>query len=67
MKKNKKRILYCYCYFFFFRSSSTVPHLYSAHLILLSTLAFFRRRKETISTEDVSVLRADIPKERGVV
>jgi hypothetical protein len=41
--------------------------LYSEHLILLSTLAFFRRRKETISTDDDSVQDADIPKERGVV
>jgi hypothetical protein len=41
--------------------------LHSAHLILLLTLAFFRRRKVTISTEDEGVLCADIPKERGVV
>jgi hypothetical protein len=41
--------------------------LYSAHLILLSTLAFRRRRKEIISTDDERVLYVDIPKERGVV
>jgi hypothetical protein len=41
--------------------------LYSAQVILLSTLAFFRRRKEMISTEDEAVYHADIPKERGVV
>jgi hypothetical protein len=41
--------------------------LYSAHLILLSTLAFFRRRKEMISTEDEGVSHADTPKERRVV
>jgi hypothetical protein len=41
--------------------------LYSAHLILLSTLAFLRRRKEIISTEEKTVSYADIPKERGVV
>jgi hypothetical protein len=35
--------------------------------MLLSTLAFFRRRKEMISTEDEQVSNADIPKERGVV
>jgi hypothetical protein len=48
-------------------SSLPVPHLYSAHLILLSTLVFRRRRKEMISTEDVKVSSADIPKDRGVV
>jgi hypothetical protein len=41
--------------------------LYSAHLILLSTLDFRRRRKEIISTEDEEVSHADTPKERGVV
>jgi hypothetical protein len=41
--------------------------LYSAHLILLSTLEFGRRRKEIISTEEEGVQYADIPKERGVV
>jgi hypothetical protein len=41
--------------------------LNSVHLILLSTLAFRRRRKEIISTEDELVLYEDIPKERGVV
>jgi hypothetical protein len=35
--------------------------------MLLSTLAFRRRRKEMISTEDEEVLLAVIPKERGVV
>jgi hypothetical protein len=35
--------------------------------MLFSTLGFFRRRKEIISTEDEGVLYADIPKERGVV
>jgi hypothetical protein len=33
----------------------------------LLTLAFGRRRKEIISTEDERVTNADIPKERGVV
>jgi hypothetical protein len=41
--------------------------LYSAHLILLSTQAFGRRRKEIISTEEEEVQCVDIPKERGVV
>jgi hypothetical protein len=41
--------------------------LYSAHLILLSTLGCGRRRKEIISTEDERVLYAVIPKDRGVV
>jgi hypothetical protein len=41
--------------------------LYSAHLILLSTLAFRRRRKEIISTVEELILYADIPKERGAV
>jgi hypothetical protein len=41
--------------------------LYSTHLISLSTLAFRRRRKETISTEDEGVLHVDIRKESGVV
>jgi hypothetical protein len=41
--------------------------LYSAHLILLSTLGFRRRRKEIISTEEEGVSHADIPKEREVV
>jgi hypothetical protein len=35
--------------------------------MLSSTLPFFRRRKEMISTEDERVLYADIAKERGVV
>jgi hypothetical protein len=35
--------------------------------MLLSTLAFRRRRKETISTEEERVSYADIPKKRGVV
>jgi hypothetical protein len=35
--------------------------------MLLSILAFRRRRKETISTEEERVSNADIPKERGVV
>jgi hypothetical protein len=35
--------------------------------MLLSTLAFRRRRKEIISTEEEGVSYADIPKERGVV
>jgi hypothetical protein len=65
MKKNKSSTLdYCYYYFLFFLP---VPHLYLVHLILLSTLAFRRRRKEIISAEDDSVHCADIPKERGVV
>jgi hypothetical protein len=66
MKKNKSSTLdYCYYYFLSFLP---VPHLYLAHLILLSTLGFFKRRKETISTEDEGVGHpADIPKERGVV
>jgi hypothetical protein len=65
MKKNKSSTLdYCYYYFLSFLP---VPHLYSAHLMLLSTLVFFRRRKEMISTEDKGVPYADIPKERGVV
>jgi hypothetical protein len=79
MKSNQSNTIDCYKYcfyqqynyeiihFFFFRSSSPVPHLYSAHLVLLSTLAFRRRRKETISTEDDLVQYTDIPKERGVV
>jgi hypothetical protein len=67
MKKYKNRTYHYYYYFFIFTSSLPVPHLYSAHLILLSTLAFFRRREETISTEDEGVLYADIAKERGVV
>jgi hypothetical protein len=50
-----------------FLSFLPVPHLYSEHLILLSTLAFLRRRKETISTEDELVEDADTPKERRVV
>jgi hypothetical protein len=33
----------------------------------LSTLAFFRTRKEIISTEEETVLYADILKESGVV
>jgi hypothetical protein len=41
--------------------------LYLANLILLSTLAFFKRRKETISTEDEVLIHADIPKKRGAV
>jgi hypothetical protein len=65
MKKNKKSILHYY--YSSFLSFLPVPHLYSEHLILLSTLAFRRRRKEMISTEDEEVLPADIPKERGVV
>jgi hypothetical protein len=36
-------------------------------VILLSTLAFGRRRKEMISTEDKVVLYEETPKERGVV
>jgi hypothetical protein len=55
---------YYHCYLL---SNKPVPHLYSAHLILLSTLAFRRRRKEIISTEHEGVNAADIPKERGVV
>jgi hypothetical protein len=35
--------------------------------MLLSILAFRRKRKEMISTEDEGVSNADIPKERGVV
>jgi hypothetical protein len=50
-----------------FLSQKPVPHLYSAHLILLLTLAFFRRRKEIISSEDEGVSIADIPKVWGVV
>jgi hypothetical protein len=61
---NKNSILN---YIYYFLSNIQVPHLYSAHLILLSTLAFRRRRKEMISTEEESVSYADIPKERGVV
>jgi hypothetical protein len=34
--------------------------------MLSSTLPFFRRRKEMISTEEKSVQNADTPKERGV-
>jgi hypothetical protein len=64
MKKNNSSSLNCYS---FFLSNCPVPHLYSAHLILLSTLPFFRRRKEIISIEDERVYREDIPKERGVV
>jgi hypothetical protein len=40
--------------------------LYSVHLILLLILAFFRRKKEIISTEDEAAF-PDIPKQRGVV
>jgi hypothetical protein len=65
MKKNKSSTLdYCYYYFLSFLP---VPHLYSAHLILLSTLAFLRRRKEIISTEDEGVSYEDTPKQSGVV
>jgi hypothetical protein len=65
MRMNKNSILnYCYYYFLSFLP---VPHLYSVHLILLSTLAFLRRRKEIISTEEKGVPAPDIPKERGVV
>jgi hypothetical protein len=35
--------------------------------MLLSILAFRRRRKETTFTEEERVSNADIPKERGVV
>jgi hypothetical protein len=35
--------------------------------MILSTLPFFRRRKEMISTEDEPLTHADIPKKRGVV
>jgi hypothetical protein len=35
--------------------------------MLLSILAFRRRRKEMISADDERVAYADIPKERGVV
>jgi hypothetical protein len=35
--------------------------------MLLLTVAFRRRRKDTISTEHEGVIHADIPKERGVV
>jgi hypothetical protein len=66
MKKNKNSKIPHY-YYYCFLSYFPVPHLYSAHLMLLSTLGFLRRRKETISTEDESVQDADIPKERGVV
>jgi hypothetical protein len=59
MKKSKNSTVN-YNYFCYF-------HLYSVHLILLLTLAFLRRRKEIISTEDERVPDADIPKERGVV
>jgi hypothetical protein len=59
MKKSKNSTAN-YNYFCYF-------HLHSAHLILLSTLAFLRRRKEMISTEDKQVSYTDIPKERGVV
>jgi hypothetical protein len=65
MNKNKSSTLDYY--YSSFLSFLPVLHLYSAHLILLSTLDFLRRRKETISTEDDSVQREDIPKERGVV
>jgi hypothetical protein len=41
-------------------------HSYSEHLILLLTLAFFRRRKETISTEEEEP-NPDIPKQRELV
>jgi hypothetical protein len=41
--------------------------LYSAQVILLSIFVFFRRRKETISTEEEGVFHADIPNESGVV
>jgi hypothetical protein len=41
--------------------------LYSAHLILLSTLALLRRRKEMISTEEERIFHADTAKEREVV
>jgi hypothetical protein len=65
LKKNKNNTLdYCYYYFL---SCPPVPHLYSAHLILLQTVEFLRRRKEMISTEEESLTHADIPKERGVV
>jgi hypothetical protein len=79
MKKNQNNTIDCYKYcfyqqnnyeiihFFFFRSSFPLTHSYSEHLILLSTHAFRRRRKEMISTEDEEVLPADTPKERGVV
>jgi hypothetical protein len=58
--------------FYFMRRNkySTVNNydqLYSVHLILLSTLLFFRRRKDMISTEEERVSYADTPKERGVV
>jgi hypothetical protein len=60
MKKNKSSMLECHSFNYF--------KLYSAHLILTSTLAFRRRRKETTSTKDGRVpLPADIPKESGVV
>jgi hypothetical protein len=59
MKKNKNSIVNYQSFYYF--------HLYSAHLILLSTLAFRRRRKEMISTEVEGVSHADIPKERGVM
>jgi hypothetical protein len=65
MKVDKKCTLYYYYYCFL--SYLPVPHLYSAHLLLLSTLPFFKRRKEVISTEDEAVLFEVIPKERGVV
>jgi hypothetical protein len=55
-----------YCYYSFL-SFFPEPHSYSAHLILLSTVPFFKRRKEIISTEEEGVSYADIPKERGVV
>jgi hypothetical protein len=58
MKKNKSSTSdYCYYYFLSFLP---VPHLYSAHLILLSTLAFRRRRKEIISTEDERVFHEEM-------
>jgi hypothetical protein len=65
MKMNKSSTLdYCYYYFL---SNLPVPHMNSEHLILISTLAFLRRRKEIISIEDDSVSYADNWKERGVV
>jgi hypothetical protein len=62
-RKMKSTLDYCY----YFLSCLPVPHLYSAHLILLLTVPFLRSRKEITSTEDERVYHADIPKERGVV
>jgi hypothetical protein len=59
MKKNKNSTVN----YNFFR----YLHPYSAQVILLLTLAFLRRRKETTSTDEDGVFNADIPKERGVV